>query len=398
MNIFIIPSWYPEKNNKISGIFTYEQAKAISEHSFDNNVIVSLWGQEDNGYLNRNLFQNFNKLIWYIKSRRDQIKKDNNYYEIFNPQIHWTKRLPFGGINRLVKVNRKNLELAQEKIGKIHIIHAHVSYPAGYIAYILSKELDIPYIITEHMAPFPFKNYLVNNRPIIEITTSIKNANAVIAVSPFLDKELFHYGFQDSIIIPNLVDENVFYPNDLNQNSKFTFLTTGVINERKGIDLLIKAISLWNPDSSKVHFRIIGKADKDCKFKKLAEDLKISNLIEWIGEVNREDIPNYFRNSDAFVLFSRYETFGVVYAEAIASGIPFVSTPCGGVEFIYNEEVGILTKDFEINSLCDSLESIYANYSKYNKIKIRNYFLNKFSKKIVINQIFNLYHNILKLS
>jgi glycosyltransferase involved in cell wall biosynthesis len=108
-------------------------------------------------------------------------------------------------------------------MNKIDIIHAHVSYPAGYIAYLLSKEFDIPYVITEHMSPFPFPEYIKDKKVINELNISLYNASKIIAVSEDLKKDIEQYGFKNIEVIPNFIDETRYRVEDKIQNTKFTF-------------------------------------------------------------------------------------------------------------------------------------------------------------------------------
>jgi|LakMenEpi03Aug12_release.lakeMendotaPanAssembly.Ray.scaffolds.fasta_scaffold34117_3 glycosyltransferase involved in cell wall biosynthesis len=395
MNVFLIPTWYPNSNNKLAGIFTYEQVLILANADQNSNFIVSLWGQEEEGYLNRRLINNLKKVAWYLFAPKNKILIQQNYFEIFNPLLNWTPRLPFGGISRTINVNKKNLEIALKHFNKIDIIHAHVSYPAGFIAYKLSKMYNIPYVITEHMGPFPFKNLTINGKPIHEIYTAVNNSNCTISVSPSLSEKMASFGLLKPCVIPNLVDEDLFYPDYESKNTKFKFLTVSKISYDKGIDLLLKAISCWKPDPNKIEFIIVGNGDQIDNFKKLSIELNISNLVKWVGTYDRINLPILFRSVDAFVLFSRFESFGIVYAEALASGIPIIATPCGGPEFFINSRNGILTNSFDINDLSNSLKQMYENYIIYNKRDIRNFFYNNFSKKVVAEKILDTYNKVL---
>ena len=396
MNILHIPSWYPNNNNRILGIFIKEQIEQLAKHDIDNNHIISNL-QFDEGKISiKNFFKIFR--ILYFKLRKGiEINKKNNIIEINELSINFSHNIPFFDTyyHSFLVINRHFL-LTKKLYGNISLIHAHVSFPAGWIAYKLSKKYNIPYIITEHMGPFPLKAFIKFGKPINQIYESINNANAVFCVSESHSKNMKQYGFNKQIVISNMVDENIFKPSyKIKSNNKINFLTVCNMVDGKGIEDLLQAIFLWNPPSNTVQFMFIGSGYALDKYKILATKLKIDDLILWKGPVNRIDLPKYFSNTDIFVLASKYESFGMVYVEALACGIPIIATKCGGPADIVTNNNGILVEVGDISMLCESLQIMSRNYLNYNKELIRNDFLKTFSKNIISNKILNVYKDII---
>ncbi len=174
MNLFIIPSWYPTDSDPIAGIFFKEQAEAIAELCSDTQVIVSL--RNNIGALSHRFpLKSIDVLKRYLSADSGFVQRQERFCEIYRPTIYWSKGLLREGMNKRHHAHRKNLKAVIGKYGRIDIIHAHVSYPAGYIAAILSREFNIPYVLTEHMGPFPFTAYLLHNgRPIPEIDEAFR--------------------------------------------------------------------------------------------------------------------------------------------------------------------------------------------------------------------------------
>ena len=397
-NIFIIPSWYPTDKDKLSGIFFKEQSEALSKLQNEYNIIVSTWGFTDGVVKFRSLSSVLKKTFWYLSAKKNVIIKNNNLFCVFNPHLSFSKKIPIlGSIERLIDVNRKNIRTSEKYFGKINLIHAHVSYPGGYIAYKLAKSLNIPYIITEHMGPFPFKEYLTGNRPIKEIDVAIRNANQVIAVSPSLSNVIMSYGYLKPIVIPNMVNENQFnIKTKISSSNKFIFLTLcSMAGNEKGIDDLLNAIELWMPDENSIQFIIAGDGEFLPFYKNLAIKKNIDKYIIWSGYINRTDAPILFNSCNAFVLPSKQETFGVVYAEAIACGLPIIATKCGGPESIINKQNGILVNIGDSIEIKNALINIYSNYHNYSKEKIRQNFLENFSQKNVVEKLLDIYNKIL---
>ncbi len=390
-NVFVIPSWYPVANDNISGIFIKEQVEAISLFEPNVNQYVSTWGHSL-GHLSLRLPKKiFNSLIWRIKNTVSNTHKiRDNIVEIFNPSLSWSNQLPFGGYKTMLSSNRKNLlEAIRLSKNNIHIIHAHCVYPGGVIANILSNEFNIPYFITEHMGP-RIPSLLNNGKPIDIIIKAYRNADKVIAVSPYLKEKLLEYDLKKVTVIPNLVNEKKFLLSKKN-NRKFIFFSLGIMTKVKGIDVLLKAIKRCNLSSENTEFWIGGDGPMLSEYKLLAKKLKIVHIVKWLGKIHHNDVPKYFKNCNAFILPSRFETFGVVCAEAIASGKPVIATRCGGPQSIINKSNGILVDVDDIQQLSNAINNLKFNYTEFRGEKLREEFLRKFSRKVVVNQIINLY-------
>lgn len=395
MNLLIIPSWYPSHAQPIQGVFTREQAEAIAELCPDINVIVSTWGHSDAEMPLRRPWQCHKTLSWRVKQKNDVIVKRNGLWEIFNPVIYWSHRLPFGGSSRLINANRRNLKLAIEKFGSIDLVHAHVCYPGGYLASLLSREFGIPYVLTEHMGPFPFASLMRDGKPIPPINCAFAGATASIAVSPSLAKRIASFGYREPTVVPNLVDERRFSTGEA-QSGKFVFFTLCGLTEQKGIDHLLEAIALWNPPADRVEFRIGGDGPMREIYQAMAARLGVADRVSWIGEVSRDDAPRLFRECHVYVMPSRHETFGVVYAEAIASGKPIIATRCGGPEFIVNAENGLLVDIGDVDGLANAMLTASTRWDSFNSSAIRADFEMRFSRQAVVGELIKIYQNTIR--
>ncbi len=393
INVFLIPSWYPSQNNPLAGIFTKEQSLFISE-SGDVNFIISV----AEGYLlsPKKPWESLKNLFAFLKTDEQNIRINNYYLEQRQPVLKWTNRIFNGNFHEIFKSHEKNLTNALRE-NKIDLIHAHVSYPAGYIAYMLSKKYNIPYIITEHMSPFPFKGYLHKGQPIQQICTAINNANKVVAVSESLKDEIVRYGLKTPIVIPNFIDENGYRLVSDNNSARFAFLTVGSLVKQKGIDILIKAVAKLKDELplEKIEFKVIGSGSEYKKYKRLLKKYNLNSIVKLMGSMDRDKTRKEFENCNAFVLPSRHESFGVVYIEAMACGKPVIATRCGGPEMIVrSNQLGLLIEKEDIDELANSIKYIYNNADKYDLKYIRQFFLDNFSKKVNVKKYIELYKDV----
>jgi hypothetical protein len=102
------------------------------------------------------------------------------------PALWWPERSFGGNKQALLRANRANLERAIQRFGSVGLIHAHVSYPAGWLALRLARDRH-PYVVTEHRGPFPV-SCLRLARPHAQAhpARSRRARGARLAVSPML--------------------------------------------------------------------------------------------------------------------------------------------------------------------------------------------------------------------
>jgi len=405
VNIFIIPSWYPTKESPVAGIFFKEQASYLAEYSSCNTVGVSLWGQSNDLLLWRvkDLLlpkKIMNKFSYGLNQKKKIINVAFNLFEFYCPVITWSERLLKGNFNGVLEANNYNFEKFVEKVGKVDLIHAHVSYPAGFIAMCLAQKYNIPYIITEHMGPFPFPGLLNKDNSLLDkVFKPLNKAHKIIAVSPSLAEKIKSFNLPEPIFIPNVINEDFFNVSEKQQqNSRFTFFCLCAIEPTKGIPELLYATKrlILNGRSSFI-VKIGGDGRFLPDFKQLATKLNINDYITWLGQLDRNEARQHYQDCDAFVLPSHFETFGVVYAEAIACGKPIIGTYAGGPECIINEVNGLLVKVRDINDLTSKMDYMIENIKHYKSQDIRSDFERRFSKKVVIPELLNLYNKVINI-
>jgi glycosyltransferase involved in cell wall biosynthesis len=402
MNLFIIPSWYPTRANPVAGIFFKEQAVAIGDCKPDWNVAVCLWGQREFVLSLKRPWLNVPMLSKYFSTQRES--KNHlaaNVVEYKLLTIEWKNIYLEMHSNGPLRAAEKNLKKALNDFGTIDVIHAHVSYPAGWIAMQLSRTTGIPYVITEHMSPFPLPPYVRRDGLLPrKIRLPLENAAAVIAVSPFLVERMNEFGIGNVTYIPNLVDERFFRPEPAHKKGRyFTFFTLGGLTAQKGVPDLLRGIQgfisgLTVEEQKEVRFHIGGDGADKGTLQLLAEDLGIADKIRWLGFVSREQALCEFHDCDCFVLTSHHETFGVVFAESIACGKPVIATRCGGPEVIVTPDNGILVDIADIEQITSALKVMFYGARHYDGEKIRGQFLERFSRSVVVSQLEKIYRQV----
>jgi glycosyltransferase involved in cell wall biosynthesis len=165
-------------------------------------------------------------------------------------------------------------------------------------------------------------------------------------------------------------------------------------NYRKGLDILIKSVSLLKDMDLIIH--IGGDGILLEKFKTLSKESGVFEKCKFYGEISTEHIPDFYSRLDIFVLASRDETFGVVVVEAMASGLPVIATDCGGPKEIITRDTGILVEKENPEELASAIKYMSENLHYYNKDSIRKYAEEKYGQKSFVESITHIYQVVLR--
>lgn len=381
MHVMFIPSWYDNDRNKVHGSFFREQATKLQEAGVKITVAYNeIWPLTLIGKIKEKsgLYFNIEKeLRTYRYKNYNFIPKHPLMFNIFD--------------KRMEKLYKEIIK----KEGKVDIIHAQSSLWGGISASYIAKKYNIPLVITEHSSikrgKYVRKSYYKR------IVDSYKSADAIIVVGNGLKNEIEELtNRRDIKVIGNLVDLSLFDIRDIKDNKdEFIFFSLAFLEGEKGFDTLIKSFSR-KFKNKKARLIIGGDGTQREWLEGIAKSENIESQVTFVGALSREEVSKYMNKCDAFVLASRYETFGVVYIEALASGKPVIGTFNGGAEGIINENVGILTEIDNVDKLSDAMEYIEKNYKKYNKESLRKYCTQKFSSNVIINKIINVYKEVMK--
>lgn len=379
MHVMFIPSWYSNKRNPVHGSFFKEQAKALQKEGIKITVAYNeIWPLTLLGKVKEKIGINIELeegLKTYRYKNFNFLPKNPKMFSIFNRRM-----------DRLYK------EIIKRE-GKIDIIHCQSSFWAGISAHYISKKYNIPLIITEHTSIK--KAYYLKESYKPYILDSYNKADKLIAVGNGLKKELVTLTNRDDIlVIPNLIPIDNFSIKE-NNNKEFTFFSLAFLEGEKGMDTLIKA---FNKGFKNTNTKLIigGEGSQKEELVKLTKTLGIEDKVNFLGALTREEVSYNMRECDAFVLASRYETFGVVYIEALASGKPVIGTYNGGAEDIINNENGILVNIDNVEELSKGMIELKDNIKKYNAIKIRENCIAKYSEKRITEEIIKIYEELIE--
>lgn len=273
--------------------------------------------------------------------------------------------------------------------GKPNIIHAHFGRMTGYIALKAKEQYQLEYVLTEHDTQVSSCNVTkAQKKQLIEIYS---NAGKNIAVSKSFQKVLNEKYYNNFEYIPNIIDISLF--SQSKQCEKNKFVSIGSLMKKKNFSMLLEAFAQVKYKDAQL--AIIGVGPEKNNLIKLTKSLGITDRVEFKGFLPRNKFNEIFDESFCFVLASKYETFGVVFVEAMASGLPVIATRCGGPESFINDSVGLTVDVDDLDGLVIAMENMIENKHKYKSDVIRQYVIDEFSSSVTARKIIKVYEDIL---
>ncbi len=343
-NLLIISDRYPHEKDTISSSFVKSQVDCLKKYVAHIDVIALT------PFVPRFLSQfSFMNPRW----RRDAFAQD---YEYDNVSVFFARyfTLPFEFSRRrrgdtAFKVVEK---IIRRKKMNFDLIHAHFTYPSGYVGARLKENHKKPVILTVHEERDGFlKEIFSNNRNIIYTWNFV---DKIIRVN---EKDLMEFkrlqiDKSKLLFLPNGYSQDLFLPMDSNNariKLKLPLDRTILVNiasleAYKGQKYLIEAMKKILVIRQDIMLYIVGQGSLENSLQSLINKYGLQdNVILAGGNKPREEIPLWMNACDVFVLPSLSESFGIVQIEAMACGKPVVATRNGGSEeIIMNKKLGIL--------------------------------------------------------
>lgn len=248
------------------------------------------------------------------------------------------------------------------------MIDAHFVYPDGVAAVLLGKVFRVPVVITLRGSIVRLANYALH-RP--QLRWALDRADRVLAVSESLKTVAVSLGIPDRKIrvVPNGVDTDRFRPGDrlaaraacgLPAN-RTILLGVGGISESKGHHLVVDALAeLVRRDPRLLYVMVGGEPPGDGYRRALERAIDARGLREHVrfaGIRPHDELPRWYAAADLFCLATRSEGWANVLLEAIATGLPVVTTHVGGnAEIVREDRDGLLVPFGDHRALVTAIE------------------------------------------
>lgn len=385
MHILFIPSWYPETAESFAGTFFREQAEAFVQDGHRVGVLA-LKGIP----------------VYHVKKHLASLHRrmqgdDEDGVAVLRasrispvPKLHRLNNAL--AIRHLIRMYRAYVE----EHGTPDVLHAHSMFDGGIWTAALSREVGIPFVLTEHR-PSSIRRTRVPGWRGPSLRAAAE-ASALVAVAKGFVPELNSaYGraaggrwqYVPGLLSPQFED----VPIHPRTSEEFVFGHVSHLAPGKRVDLLIRAFArLVATGASPVRLRIVGGSAALATLRDLADELGVADRVTFTGAVSRQGIVEEFQAMDAFVLPSVAEAFGTVLWEAMACGLPVISTRTWAGENAVEEGVTGYTVPIDSESdLAEAMSRMLASRSSFDPERIRRMCLAHCGHDEFIRQYLELY-------
>jgi len=296
----------------------------------------------------------------------------------------------------------KMVEVAEFE--KLDLLHVHYAIPHAASAYLakqmLNEKKDLKFITTLHGTDITLVGLEPSFLPLVKF--SIDQSDGVTAVSRFLkEKTITNYLCEKPIdVIPNFIDANTYRPNGkpefrrhaapngekvMVHTSNFRIVKTDTIRIFEKVQQEIPSILV-----------LVGDGPDRSECERLCRQLGLCDKVKFLGK--QEGLVDILNSSDIFLIPSQSESFGLAALEAMACGLPVVSSSVGGLpELVRHNETGYIAEIGDIDRMAKYTIELLSNKKKYDLFakNARDRAVNIFDKSKIVPLYENYYKKIL---
>ncbi|WP_375239262.1 N-acetyl-alpha-D-glucosaminyl L-malate synthase BshA [Aurantibacter sp.] len=304
--------------------------------------------------------------------RLDLLNKNVHFHEVHVPEYPLFHYQPYE-----LALSSKLVDMV--KLHGIEVMHVHYAIPHAYAAYMAQKMLledgiFVPIVTTLHGTDIT----LVGNHPFYKpaVTFSINKSNAVTTVSQSLkDDTLRLFDIKNEIdVVTNFIDLNKYQygftecQRSVMANDNERIITH--ISNLRSVKRIPDVINVFNNIQKEIPSKLImvGEGPEREKAELQCRELNISDKVVFVG--NSNEIDRILCFSDLFLLPSKTESFGLSALEAMASGVPVISSNAGGIPEVNSQGFsGYLSNVGDVKQMSKDAISILKDEVTLNQFK-----------------------------
>ena len=374
-------SWYPSKMDPFNGDFIQRHARAAALFN-DIHVIHVTYDYpndvENSGQELNSIGQLTEQIVYFKKKKSLKAKLTN--------QLRW------------LALYKKAIRNYIIKNGKPDLVHLHVPIKAGILALWLKKNYKIPYLVTEHWGIY---NHIVEDKyasrgvAFKRYTKKIfERASKFISVSDYLAKGVNRQVCKkDYVVIPNTVDTDLFNYKE-KEASVFRFIHVSNMVPLKNAEGILRSFRNFIQHNANAELIMVG--DSGTQIRDYAQTLSFpAGALKFLGEILYTQVAAEMQKTDCLLLFSNIENSPCVIGEALCCGLPVITTNVGGIPELVHESNAIMIEPKDDEALTQAMHEMVTGINNYNRKKIAENAINKFSYSVIGKQINTVYEEII---
>ncbi|MBQ2852880.1 MAG: glycosyltransferase [Bacteroidales bacterium] len=412
-HIVFLARWYPHRYDPMFGLFVQRHAEAAA--LFNDITVVycqpvepqsrdaSITPKKNEQYVidtskhhnNASITPKKNELYVIDTSKQKNFEivrtLENNVDTI---RIYYKK--PKNKILSLLRFYRANmigLKLCKSLVEthgrvsrKIDMIHVHILTRLGVIAWIQKLLHKTPYIITEHWSRYLPGNDFGGFFRKLATKIVVRDAKLVTTVTDNLAKAMQNHGLKNDnyVVLPNVVNLDMFHISEKKNNTPCKIIHVSCFEDKsKNISGLLESLKIVEEKGIDFQCTLIGDGMDFDLMKGKAVELQLINKVSFTGLLEGQKLADELASSDFLVLSSNYENMPVVILEALASGLPVVSTNVGGIKEMIDETKGILVEPRNKEALAEAIIKMIETHNDYDPNYLRKSVIEKYGYESV---------------
>ena len=356
--LVVLSTLFPSAPEPVAGIFIKERMFRVAKHLPITVVAPQPWFP----------------LMSLLRRWRPHYRPERATFEVMDGvEVHRPRfiALPglfrrFDGLSIAVATRRLMRQLHAE--GRADVLDVHFGYPEGYAGHLLARWLKLPYLVTLRGK----EDRLRRSSPLrARMERALHHADKVVAVSSALREVAVELGarHEDAILIGNGIDLDKFHPLPRAEarvrlgipDDARVLVSVGGLVERKGFHRVIECLPDLLGSHPKLMLLIVGAAgpegDYSRQLRQMVDALGLQSQVRFLGGLPPHELKVPLSAADVFVLATRYEGWANVFLEAMACGLPVVSTQVGGnAQVVCRPELGILVPFGDAGALCEAID------------------------------------------
>lgn len=360
MRVLFLAAWYPTRNDAMSGLFVRKHAEAVARL---NNVSVLYMCADDaaGGYD-------------IVDSVTNGVREVYVYYPAVRSKYGIVRKAI-----RYIRAFKKGYDYLAKEWGRPDVCQVNVLTRAGVLAWWLKMRHKIPYVVVEHWSrylPEDFHYTGVLRRLVTRHV--VRNASCVLAVSQELKDAMqsLHLVNRKFKLVDNVVDDLFFADYDYKpeRESKIRALHVSCIdNASKNITGILDAVALLSARRADFELHIVGDGPDIEMVVSRAKALGLYNTFVFFeGEKSPRGVCEAMREADFFVLFSHFETASVVICEALATGLPIVSSGVCQIPRMVRADVDVLVPPADSEALAEGMSAMMDKCRSLERASLRH--------------------------